>query len=1137
MPWIAARGAIGMDAKSDRRSAQDQFSSAAAAPTETAGGASDMERTRRIRNVWFAVAAASTLLGTWGVIGGWYFGLPVGGEVRSDLFAERGWQVGDFFTSIPHPDLAGIPCLPQLSGACSIRPKFADSITWRERRFSSVPAATGPKSAVEPKSKSENVVPRPGPQFGQAGRSRPIGNLFSIGAFAAQLEPPPSKVPTPSKVPSPNAPPAVLPPQNTIPPPAVSPVQAPPRPPSAVFSPPAQMTWLAYETNIRSSTLVVTGARTPATDRVPCLSIKDSGAAAASFSCVQVDFDFPLNRPVTVAFDRFVKLGTANVATFNAAGEIVAPSIAAAAALDVGGPPSDKFLLGIADVPRTLGATSAYAVTIGSQGQGDQPVIWFASFGAIYKLLPRTGQLFSITKVAVPTPNSIGLIFFASSTHGWAYTDFPDGQEGVSTYPALFQTYDGGSTWKRLWYRWLPAPWTFVAFLVGLVAFDRGSRAQNELRPVSQKAHIADHGVCDDPIGLDDVDALGLVPIAKSLARFLRNVETKPTVTIAVTGPWGSGKTSLMNLVREELAAQNVRAVWFNAWHHQKEDNLLAALLASIRAQAVPPWWTLSGLTYRVRIAVHRVTSDPGRSFAFAAFAAIAAFLVTQFLPGALQSIQYLISASGKLSAEAVKSIGLSTGGLGVLIYSVSEFWDWFKPLKSVPADLLASLSERSKAKDLSQQLSFRYRFAAEFATFCDTLRLPPHPGLVIFVDDLDRCAPRQTVDVLEAINFVTNAGKCFVVFGLDEDKVKAAIADIYKDMTFRLELVDRAAHRKETAEQEAEEVAEEKAIDLVNFASNYLEKLIHLVVPVPRSRKETVDVLLGVRTVRPPDAAERRRQRLYAKAFDFAGTVLVVALLAAVAWFAVDIGTRTLASLAATLEVANSATAPTSRDAAVPAPSGGAAGGGGSAGASSAPATPPGVTAAGGETFLSPDRLGQLGLLSTDPAGAVPPSAFVLAFVVLIAVVAYQFVPRFFPDPIVNDSPEFKKALEIWSYGISLQRETPRAVKRFVNRLRFMAMRLRDIESAATQSGFSAPLDEPTLVTFSSIDDLNPNALGLPRDRLKEPSGRMTVIRAGLKDFETEFHLDPYANPEALNTYRLLAGLVEERGGRDTDV
>jgi len=48
-----------------------------------------------------------------------------------------------------------------------------------------------------------------------------------------------------------------------------------------------------------------------------------------------------------------------------------------------------------------------------------------------------------------------------------------------------------------------------------------------------------------------------------------------------------------MNLLMADLKEYRFRPVWFNAWHHQKEEHLLASLLENIKSQAIPHWWTL----------------------------------------------------------------------------------------------------------------------------------------------------------------------------------------------------------------------------------------------------------------------------------------------------------------------------------------------------------------------------------------------------------------------------------------------------------------------------------------------------------------------------------------------------------------
>lgn len=103
-----------------------------------------------------------------------------------------------------------------------------------------------------------------------------------------------------------------------------------------------------------------------------------------------------------------------------------------------------------------------------------------------------------------------------------------------------------------------------------------------------------------------DPDPLDFNAIAQGLSHFLRNDKTQPPLTIAITDEWGSGKSSLMNLLKADLARRGFRPVWFNAWHHQQEEQLLAALLESVRLQGVPSIWRPQGWLFRVRLLLLR---------------------------------------------------------------------------------------------------------------------------------------------------------------------------------------------------------------------------------------------------------------------------------------------------------------------------------------------------------------------------------------------------------------------------------------------------------------------------------------------------------------------------------------------------
>ncbi|MBA3376655.1 MAG: hypothetical protein H0U00_12750 [Actinobacteria bacterium] len=71
----------------------------------------------------------------------------------------------------------------------------------------------------------------------------------------------------------------------------------------------------------------------------------------------------------------------------------------------------------------------------------------------------------------------------------------------------------------------------------------------------------------DAPIDSRNKDRFGRARIAKRIAGEAATAPTDSGFVIAVCGPWGSGKTSLINLVIEELASDDgVTVLRFNPW-------------------------------------------------------------------------------------------------------------------------------------------------------------------------------------------------------------------------------------------------------------------------------------------------------------------------------------------------------------------------------------------------------------------------------------------------------------------------------------------------------------------------------------------------------------------------------------------
>lgn len=168
--------------------------------------------------------------------------------------------------------------------------------------------------------------------------------------------------------------------------------------------------------------------------------------------------------------------------------------------------------------------------------------------------------------------------------------------------PALLLSADGGNTWKPE--PWpvrnarYPAPWFWMSLLLAGWLWTRSIEFGSSQPEDSAEAI----GFTDAPTADFEQDRLRFGPLAKGISRFLRNVATVPPLTLAISGDWGSGKSSLMALICADLKRYGSRPVWFNAWHHQQDEQLLAGLLSAIRDQALPSSLTPDGWAFRLRL-------------------------------------------------------------------------------------------------------------------------------------------------------------------------------------------------------------------------------------------------------------------------------------------------------------------------------------------------------------------------------------------------------------------------------------------------------------------------------------------------------------------------------------------------------
>lgn len=91
----------------------------------------------------------------------------------------------------------------------------------------------------------------------------------------------------------------------------------------------------------------------------------------------------------------------------------------------------------------------------------------------------------------------------------------------------------------------------------------------------------------DTPIETSEDDQYGINPFAVSLAKSIRSIKTPIGTTIALNGPWGSGKSSAVNLIRRELEKTEDDSLVvsdFKCWWYRGEEALILAFLQNLHS-------------------------------------------------------------------------------------------------------------------------------------------------------------------------------------------------------------------------------------------------------------------------------------------------------------------------------------------------------------------------------------------------------------------------------------------------------------------------------------------------------------------------------------------------------------------------
>jgi hypothetical protein len=652
------------------------------------------------------------------------------------------------------------------------------------------------------------------------------------------------------------------------------------------------------------------------------------------------------------------------------------------------------------------------------------------------------------------TWRSVGVLPLAGAVSIWA--ESTELARVVTAGGDVLETTDGGRSWAQLnHYRVFPAPVWSAAALLSLVV--TGILAVVAYRMAfavtAREDSIEDSGVADRPLRPGDADLLDHTPLAQALSGFLRHQKTEPPLVVAVSGDWGTGKSSLMSLLKGDLEKRGFCPVWFNAWHHQTESHLLASLLESIRRDGVPSWFRPVGWAFRAKLVLGRARRRVPEVFALLllmSFATVICCREPEAVKKVLRAYDEAIAAKGALTTGWLLLLSASRA-LPFLAFAspfflaLAALQRGLKAFGVSPAETLGRVVVGARVKDLEKTTSFRSRFAEEFREVTNAL-LPRR--MVIFIDDLDRCRPENVLLVLESVNFLTTSGDCHVVLGMARDKVERAVGLGFKG-------VAEAFYDDNASPEEKQR----------RYATQYMQKLVGIEIAVPTATSQQLARFLDAsasgkpdrdaapaketRPAQPADSRAIGRQAMateveldaWAARIDravdalrrYATPVIAVTLAVSLGYFGAPLAAKYVNALTSPEQITAS------------------------------PSPLPPKTNPPGQPVLLPAPDDDARSFSARPQekavelrpGEAPDMNYALVWVLaggLFAIlVAFGVSVAGLPDVVVHDSPAFKKAVAVWSLVLKDRLTTGREMKRLLNRMRLFAMTSRDLSSEQT--------------------------------------------------------------------------------------
>ena len=232
---------------------------------------------------------------------------------------------------------------------------------------------------------------------------------------------------------------------------------------------------------------------------------------------------------------------------------------------------------------------------------------------------------------------------------------------------------------------------------------------------------------------ITDVPANGSINDHKKLSCALANVikNSDPNFTIGIYGEWGTGKTTLMEMVEEELTenketdSPKILSIWFSAWRYEREEQLATIAILKTIANEIAEYSKRgngSGKNKNRWSAILEICSD-----------------VILHQMDTNMSVEKMMDYISK-NTDSFIDVGKK----------VTTYFDELKKIQEA--------MEKIREKDKKCRI-------------------------VVFVDDLDRCSPPKALQVLQSIKVFFDIPGFIYVLGISHEMLSRLIDHAYKEL------------------------------------------------------------------------------------------------------------------------------------------------------------------------------------------------------------------------------------------------------------------------------------------------------------------------------------------------------------------